>query len=178
MMADVMRYHGLGTPMLSYVEDIERKLNDQPFLSLGEVKQNISASASGFYWIYSTLSLESLKTATSPTNPRHVDVADLSKSHEALKHVIQPSSHCWWCIYNGKGKRLKDRIVAEFTDTQGKTGKLALLRCFQEGDFRIKYVVCSVSASATGVATQYSRLEKHLERAWRLHIGWPILCRA
>lgn len=164
--------------MLSYVEEIERKLTGQPFLSLSEAKQNISASASGFYWIYSNLSLERFKTATAPTNSVHVDFANLSKSHESLKHVIPPSSNDWSCVYNGKGKQLKNRIVAEFTNTQGKTGKLALLRCFQESDFKVKYVVCSESTSATGVATQYSQLEKHLERAWRLHIGWPILCRA
>jgi hypothetical protein len=164
--------------MLLYVEEIEKKLNSQPFLSLREVKQNISSSASGFYWIYSNLPLDRFKTATAPTNPVHVDFAELSKSHEALKHVIPPSNPDCWCVYNGKGKQLKDRIVAEFTNTRGKTGKLALLRHFQECDFKIKYVVCGDSTSTTGVATQYSQLEKHLERAWRLHIGWPVLCRA
>lgn len=164
--------------MLSYVEEIEQKLNSQPFLSLSDVKLRVSASASGFYWIYSNLPLARFKTATAPTNPVHVDFAELSKSHEALKHVIPPSNLDWRCIYNGKGKQLKNRIVAEFTNTQAKTGKLALLRCFQESDFKIKCVVCSDSTSATGVATQYSQLEKHLECAWRLHIGWPILCRA
>lgn len=164
--------------MLLYVNEIEEKLNGQPFLSLSEVKQNISSSASGFYWIYSSLPIDRFKAATNPTNSVHVDFAELSKSHEALKHVIQPSNHDYWCIYNGKGKQLKNRIVAEFTNTPGKTGKLALLRCFQESDFKIKYVVCGDSTSSTGVAAQYSQLERHLERAWRLHIGWPVLCRA
>ena len=164
--------------ILLHVNGIEEKLNSQPFLSLSEVKQNISSSVSGFYWIYTNLRIDRFRTATSPTNPVHVDFAELSKSHEALKHVIQPSNHDYWCVYNGKGRQLKNRIVAEFTNTQGKTGKLALLRCFQESDFKIKYVVCGDSTSATGVATQYSQLEKQLERAWRLHIGWPLLCRA
>ncbi len=164
--------------MLSHVEEIEQKLNSQPFLSLSEIKQNVSSSASGFYWIYSNLSVDIFKAAAAPKNSVHVDFAELAKSHEALKHVISPSNTDCWCIYNGKGKQLKNRIVAEFTNTESKTGKLALLRCFKESDFKIKYVVCGDGASAVGVASHYSQLEKHLERAWRLHIGWPVLCRA
>lgn len=169
---------GIEAPMLSYIEEIEQKLNSQPFLSLSDIKKNVSSTASGFYWIYSNLPVDRFKTATAPTNSVHVDFSELARLHEALKHVISPSNPDCWCIYNGKGKQLKNRIVAEFTNTQGKTGKLALLRCFQESDFKIKYVVCGDSTSAIGVATQYSQLEKHLERAWRLHIGWPVLCRA
>lgn len=127
--------------MLLYVEEIEQKLNSQPFLSLSEIKQNVSSSASGFYWIYSNLPVDRFRTATTPTNPVHVDFAELAKSHEALKHVIPPSNTDCWCIYNGKGKQLKNRIVAEFTNTQGETGKLALLRCFEESDFKIKYEI-------------------------------------
>lgn len=173
-----MRHSEEEASMILNVNEIEKKLNSQAFLSLGDVKKNVSPSASGFYWIYSNLPIDSFKTALRPTNAVHVDFMDLSKSHEGLKHVIKPSPPDYWCIYNGKGKQLKNRIVAEFTDTPGKTGKLALLRCFQESDFKIKYVVCGDSTSATGVSAQYSQLERHLERAWRLHIGWPVLCRA
>lgn len=164
--------------MLLYVNEIEQKINSQPFLSLNEVKQNLRSSASGFYWIYSSLPIARFKSAPPPTNAAHVNFAELSKSHDALNHVIQPCYPDYWCIYNGKGKQLKNRIVAEFSDTPAKTGKLALLRCFQESDFKIKYVVCCDGTSATGVAAPYSELERHLERAWRLHIGWPVLCRA
>lgn len=164
--------------MLLYVNEIEQKINSQPFLSLYEVKQNLNSNAAGFYWIYSKLPIESFKTATTPANAAHVDFAKLSKLHDALTHVIQPCNPDYWCIYNGKGKQLKNRIVAEFTNTPGKTGKLALLRCFQESDFKIKYVVCGDCTSATEISALYSDLEKHLERAWRLHIGWPMLCRA
>lgn len=164
--------------MLSHVEEINRKLESQPFLSLSEAKENIEQDASGFYWIYSDLPLDEFKRTAPPKNKAHINFAELSKSHEALKHVIRCSNQEWWCIYNGKGKQLKNRIAAEFTNTQGETGKLALFRCFQEKNFKIKYVVCGSTALDVGVAAQYSELEKYLERAWRLHIGWPVLCRA
>lgn len=164
--------------MLCYVNEIEKKINSQPFLSLSEVRQNLNSSASGFYWIYTNLPIERFRNATTPTNAAYVDFAELSKSHDALKHIIRPSNSDCWCVYNGKGKQLRNRIVAEFTNTSGKTGTLALFRCFQECDFKIKYVVCGDDTSAIGVAAQYSQLERHLERVWRLHIGWPVLCRA
>lgn len=124
---NVIRHPEIEAPMLLHVEEIEQKLNRQPFLSLGEIKQDVSSNASGFYWIYSNLPIDRFKTARASTNSVHVDFAELAKSHEALKYVIPPSNPDCWCIYNGKGKQLKNRIVAEFTNTQGKTGKLALL---------------------------------------------------
>ncbi len=164
--------------MLSYIKVIEAKLESQPLLSLSEVKNEVGASVSGFYWIYSNLPMEEFKKAAKPKNPVHVDFMELSEVHAELKHVISPVESNYWCIYNGKGKQLRHRIVAEFTDTKGKTGKLALLRCFKEENFRIKYVVCGDEKNAKGIATQYADLERNLERVWRLQLGWPVLCRA
>lgn len=160
--------------MLLNVTEIEEKLENQPLLSLSEIKQEVSTSASGFYWIYSNLSLDKFKNATDPTNQVHVNFCYLSKIHAELKHVISPIQSDYWCIYNGKGKQLKNRIVAEFTNTAGKTGKLALLRCFKEDDFKIKYIACETTNNIKGIATKYA----DLERAWRLQFGWPMLCRA
>ena len=175
---NVMQHNHEEALMLLQVDEIDANLDSQPYLSLSEAKNNIASKASGFYWIYTKLPIERFKTATVPSNPVHVDFKDLSTLHAGLKHVIESSTSDYWCIYNGKGKQLKNRIVAEFTDTPGKTGKLALLRCFNESDFKIKYVVCGDITSVNGISAQYSQLEKHLERAWRLHVGWPVLCRA
>jgi hypothetical protein len=165
-------------PMLLDVEQFEKKLYNQSFVSLSDIGSKISADASGFYWIYSTLSFDKFKNAVAPKNSAHVNFAELAKLHEGLKHVIPPSDTEPWCIYNGKGKKLRNRILAEFTNTKGKTGKLALRRCFEDSDFKIKYVVCDDTSPNTGVLEPYSHFEKHFERAWRLHVGWPFLCRA
>jgi hypothetical protein len=82
--------------MILHVDEIEAKLKSQPYLSLSEIKKNVSAEASGFYWVYSNLPIESFKTTTAPTNAAHVNfmalIVDLSKSHEGLKHAIKPSN--------------------------------------------------------------------------------------
>jgi hypothetical protein len=36
--------------MILHVDEIEAKLKSQPYLSLSEIKKNVSAEASGFYW--------------------------------------------------------------------------------------------------------------------------------
>lgn len=163
--------------MLTIVNQIEGKLRDQPFLSLNEVRRNINKNLSGFYWIYTNLPINELKNASNPANNAHVDIRGLAVMHEGINNIINQIDDNLWCIYNGKGKRLRDRIVAEFTNTSGKTGKLAILRCFDEQSFKVKYVSCGVSSSITQITMPYLQLEKHLERLWRLHIGWPILCK-
>jgi hypothetical protein len=89
--------------MILHVDEIEAKLKSQPYLSLSEIKKNVSAEVSGFYWVYSNLPIESFKTATAHTNAAHVNFMALSKSHEGLKHAIQPSNTDYWCICNEKG---------------------------------------------------------------------------
>ena len=101
----------------------------------------------------------------------------MAKIHKELGKVISQSNSEYWCIYNGKGKQLKNRLVAEFTNTPGNTGKLALLRCFNEDDFRIKYIVCQNDNCAYGINMKYEELQRDLERVWRLNFGWPFLCR-
>lgn len=164
--------------MLTHIKNINAKLNTQPYISLADVKENIAPAASGFYWIYTKLPIERFKSAKPPSNPVHVDFSALAKTHGDLKYVIRQQEAEYWCIYNGKGKQLKNRIVAEFTDTEGETGKLALFRCFSEHDFKVKYIECSHVDCESSTTSKYSELQKHLERVWRLNYGWPILCRA
>jgi hypothetical protein len=162
--------------LIRIVNKIEKKLRFQPFLSLDEVKNNINHELSGFYWIYTNLTIQAFKSAPIPTNKAHIDFSDLVNSNEGLRSVIKANENGFWCIYNGKGKQLKSRIVAEFTNTSGKTGKLALLRCFNEDNLKVKYVSCGSIATITKIALPYQQLEKHLERVWRIHVGWPVLC--
>ncbi|MBY6213024.1 hypothetical protein KUV95_15840 [Microbulbifer agarilyticus] len=160
--------------MKNIAEQANNIINSQAFHSLQSVKNNLSDSSSGFYWIYTKLKISDLKLSTSPTNQAHVKINDLATIHENLPNVIPESNLDYWCIYNGKGKNLKNRINAEFSNTSGCTGTLALKRCFQESDFNIKFVeCCSGNFNHT-----YQDIEAHLERVWRLSFGWPILCRA
>jgi len=101
----------------------------------------------------------------------------MAEVHENLKCILPESEQNYWCIYNGKGKNLKNRLSQEFSKKGEGTGKLALTRCFEEDKFRVKYIICEHDDSNYGILDSYAMLEKDLERTWRLHYGWPFLCR-
>ena len=163
--------------MKSVIEEIDKKLQSQELVSLAKAKSNIANSDSGFYWIYTQQSLKKFAECDPPTNPVHIDFSLMAKIHTGLESIITESDNDYWCIYNGKGNKLEQRISAGFTNTAGATGKLALLRCFAEDDFRIKYIICQNSSQKHGITESYSELQRDLERVWRLHYGWPFLCR-
>jgi len=149
-------------------------LASQDYSTLQQMKGSLRNNESGFYWIYTNLSIEALKNSQSPTNAAHVKINELARIHENLTNIHIQNGSDFWCIYNGKGMQLKTRINAEFSDTAGPTGTLALTRCFNENDFRVKYVSCG----NPDFNYEYNQIEAHFERAWRLDFGWPILCRA
>lgn len=163
--------------MKKLIELVDKKLQAQGFVTLQVAKDEISILSSGFYWIYTKLPLNKFSNARPPSNSVHIDFSQMARLHKGLNSVIIHHNKNYWCIYNGKGKQLKTRLAAGFTNTNGATGKLALMRCFKEDDFRIKYIICQSNNSDHGIIEQYNDVQRDLERVWRLHYGWPFLCR-
>lgn len=163
--------------MLNKIEEINSLLNKQNYRTLQEAKSEISRKASGFYWIYTKLPITQFIHAPKPSNPVHVDFSLMASTHQGLKSIIEQIDSEHWCIYNGKGTNLKDRMSAAFTNTNGETGKLALARIFNEDDFRVKFIVCDSNNADHGVSDSFDCLQRDLERVWRLNYGWPLLCR-
>lgn len=108
--------------MKNLIERVDEKLKSQSYINLEMAKNEISNSASGFYWIYTKLPMSRFSAAPSPSNRAHTDFSLLATIHNGLVSVISQSNKEHWCIYNGKGKQLKARMAAEFTNTKGKTG--------------------------------------------------------
>lgn len=159
------------------LKQIEYILARQKLLELKEIGNEIPTNTSGFYWIYTNLKINDFLTAADPTNNAHVNFRQLSNANHGLKYTISQHNDEYWCIYNGKGKILKKRIAAEFSNTNSPTGTLALKRCFTEADFRVKYVMAGKPNSCNGIITEYPCLQRDIERVWRLNNGWPLLCR-
>lgn len=163
--------------MKDEVYKVEQLLNDQNLISLEDAKERILPRHCGFYWIYTKLKLDDFLNASEPKpNTRHINIPQLSNVHKGLKHINVQNEDDYWCIYNGKAKKLKDRIVAQFTLTGEKIGKLALNQYFNSTDFKIKYIVCVTDDIENGIKIPYEELEKDFERSWRLNNKWPMLC--
>lgn len=166
-----------GDVVLNRIEQINALLNQQNYLTLQDAKSEIPRKASGFYWIYTKIPITQFIHSPKPSNPVHVNFSLMASTHQGLKSIIEQSGSDYWCIYNGKGTNLKDRMSAAFTNTNGETGKLALTRVFKEDDFRVKFIVCDSDITAHGVSYSFDSLQRDLERVWRLNYGWPLLCR-
>ena len=173
--------------MNTLLKEIEKKLDCQSLISLEQAKKEIDEKWSGFYWIYTNKTLADFLKSSTPMNPNHVNLRYRSTIHRNLNHVIyKKENEEYWCIYNGKGVSLKNRLRDEFTanvfTTRGKkkgefteTRTLALTRCFNEKDFKVKYIACDTN-NLKGITAVYECLENDLERIWRLNNGWPIFC--
>ncbi|PSV29854.1 hypothetical protein C9J44_21205 [Photobacterium sp. GB-27] len=163
--------------MRDKIVEINKLLDTQKHYTLQEAKAEIPTKASGFYWIYTKLSLACFIKAPAPINPAHIDLSLMASVHRDLEWVIKQRNSDYWCIYNGKGTDLKGRMFAGFTNTDGQTGKLALTRCFKESDFRVKFIVCNSKNPNYGIDCSFAELQRDLERVWRLNFGWPLLSR-
>lgn len=163
--------------MLNKIEKINSLLNQQNYSTLQDAKSEIPQEASGFYWIYTKIPITQFIQSPIPSNPVQVNFSLMASTHQGLKSIIKQNGSDYWCIYNGKGTNLKNRMSAAFTNTNGKTGKLALTRVFNEEDFRVKFIVCDSHITAHGVSYSFDSLQRDLERVSRLNYGWPLLCR-
>jgi len=163
--------------VLEKIIDINTLLNNQKYYTLQEAKAEIPSKASGFYWIYTKLSLAQFIDTPTPLNPVHIDLSLMATVHKNLEWIIKQNNSDYWCVYNGKGTDLKARMSAGFTNTDGETGKLALTRCFKECEFRVKFIVCNSNDPNCGVDNSFADLQRNLERVWRLNFGWPLLSR-
>lgn len=157
--------------------EVEIKVNNQKLHTLGEMKKIVSNKDSGFYWIYTKIPAQKFLDCSAPDNLVHIDFSELAKVNLPFEWTIKQFDDDYWCVYNGKGKALRDRLSAAFTNTQGATGKLALERCFEVDEFRVKFIICDSSDEQYGIRWAYAGIERDLERVWRLNNGWPFLCR-
>ena len=55
--------------MKNLIERVDEKLKSQSYINLEMAKNEISSSASGFYWIYTKLPLCTFSAASTPSNP-------------------------------------------------------------------------------------------------------------
>lgn len=152
-------------------------VNDRLKLSNGPpTKEN------GLYWIYTTYTDDEL-LASSPSQKRSsVAFASVLAQHSQLSYVCNRQVNGFRLVYNGIGGLgpkghggLRERILGEFRGGEG-TGSLAI------NDSSIndltKWKISHVLWSEINFdqAREYSKFAEIIERLWRIHYGWPVLC--
>jgi hypothetical protein len=138
--------------------------------------------ADGLYWIYTTYSDAELLTATASNKRNSVSFGSLVARHAELTHLCDHKVGAFRVVYNGIGGLgpkgyggLRERILGEFRGGNG-TGSLAIRDSSLNdlGKWRYSYVLWSEIEFPQ--PHEYASFSESIERLWRIHYGWPILC--
>jgi hypothetical protein len=137
----------------------------------------------GFYWIYTSYTLEELVQCNPSYQQGAVQIPLVAAIHGRLAKTCRIEVDGFRVVYNGIGgvgpKRsggLRERICGEFTGGQG-TGSLGVLRSSLNDltKWRFSYVLWEELSLDTPLP--YAKANAiPLERGWRLQYGWPLLC--
>jgi hypothetical protein len=132
----------------------------------------------GLYWIYTSYTEDELSRAVRCQKVGSVDFSAMVDRHRSLSNVCTLEVDGFRLVYNGiggGGGGLRERILSEFRGGQG-TGALAI-RDSSLGDlsrWRVSHVLWSEISFAAH--HEYGSFAEVLERLWRIHYGWPLLC--
>jgi hypothetical protein len=138
---------------------------------------------SGLYWIYTTYTDEDFLAASPSLKTKSVNFHNLIKRHFGLKNICQKKVDGFRLVYNGIGGTgqkgyggLRERILEEFRGGE-KTGSLAIMDSSVNdlNKWGVSYILWS-EIKFEGGSPDYRTFSEGLERLWRIHFGWPLLC--
>jgi hypothetical protein len=141
-----------------------------------DTKQN------GLYWIYTRHTNDELLNSAPSTKRASVDFKRMATMHTSLTNVCQRAVGEFRLVYNGIGGLgprghggLRERILGEFRGGEG-TGSLAIRgsSLHELDNWRYSYVLWSEVPFVH--QHSYAEFAEPIERLWRIHYGWPVLC--
>lgn len=140
----------------------------------------IPTNDSGFYWIYTSYSIKEINNCSPCSKPKSVIISEIATQHYQLNNVCKIEIDGFLLVYNGIGGKIKngglrERVLQEFRGGNG-TGSLSIKNCSINDllKWRISYVLWSEINSLSNF--DYNKDAEKIERLWRIHYGWPILC--
>ena len=141
-----------------------------------------STKANGLYWIYTTYSDAELLAATASKKTNSVNFSSLVARHAELTHICNHTVGEFRVVYNGIGGLgpkghggLRERILGEFRGGNG-TGSFAIKDSSLNDLRKWRYSYVLWSEIEFTQTHEYARFSESIERLWRIHYGWPILC--
>lgn len=136
----------------------------------------------GLYWIYTRHTDEELLGSTPSPKRASVNFQHLAKRHASLGNTCRRNVGDFRVVYNGIGGLgpkghggLRERILGEFRGGEG-TGSLAITGSSlgELQNWKYSYVLWSEIEFLE--SHDYSSFAESIERLWRIHYGWPLLC--
>jgi len=136
----------------------------------------------GLYWIYTSYTEEDILTSRPSAKAGSIDLSAMVRRHSALSNICKVSIEGFRLVYNGIGGigpkghgGLRERILGEYRGGDG-TGSLAINDSSLNdlARWRVSYVLWNEVGFAS--PHEYQAFSETIERLWRIHYGWPILC--
>jgi len=153
--------------------------------------QGPDAGRSGIYFFYTSYSMTELSLGMKAPTRSAVPIPMLAEKFGSLDRLHQPDAEGFHLVYNGIGGcrgpkyDLRSRILQEISCTAERTGSLCIRQTVGLDDlsrWRYAYVTLADSAADLREADvqlpwNFAEHGKNVEVGWRLHYGWPLLCR-
>lgn len=146
---------------------------------------SLPTGVNGLYWLYTSYSIEEIKSCTPSSQSKAINIPRLASLHEGLSSICKIKHADFSLVYNGVGGvgpkgsgGLRERVLQEFNGGQG-TGSLAILKSSLNdlSRWRISYAIMCNPKQAPEVDACYIEHGTDFERIWRIEHGWPLLCR-
>jgi len=131
----------------------------------------------GLYWLYTSYSNDEFLSSTNHPKKGSVPFKELIEQHSQFNNVCSISVCGYRLVYNGVTVDLRDRIRQEINGG-ASPGPLAI-RLSSLNDlskWRVSFVLWTDIDFDS--PHEYRKYSKVIERLWRIHYGWPILCRS
>lgn len=137
---------------------------------------------SGLYWIYTNYTNDELLHSNCCEQHGSINIANLVSRHTDLSNVCTINVDGFKTVYNGIGGTgdrgrggLRERIQAEFRGGAG-TGSLAINKSSLNDLNKWRYSFVLWSEIEFLLSYDYTNNSEIIERLWRIHYGWPMLC--
>lgn len=181
---------------LELVEQIEQ-IQRGRIQTIGTAPNNGSAlvelpagGRSGFYFFYTSYTLAELQAGRKAPTSAAVPIDDLARKFGRLGRTFSPADDGFTLVYNGIGGHhggsynLRRRILQEISCQAERTGSLCIRQTTWNDLSRWRYSYVTMTGSTDDGAEvdlpipwNFGSHAKDIETAWRLHYGWPLLCR-
>jgi hypothetical protein len=147
----------------------------------------LPTGVNGLYWFWTSYNNFDLENTTRPTNLNsEINISQITKERKGLNHICSQEFQNYRLVYNGKAGGqsdtycLRKRILQEITGQSG-TGSISIRNSSLDDltKWRISFVNFNDPEFIRGTNNQLNYLDhaEKFEVLWRLHYGWPILCR-
>jgi hypothetical protein len=143
----------------------------------------------GLYFLYTSYSLTDLQQSSVASTTKAVPISDLANKYSDLNSVLKHENDNFCLVYNGIGGGVTDkyglrsRILKEISCTSDATGSLCIRQSSLHdlSKWRYSYVTLKQNVADTtetdiDLPWNYEEHSQKLEKLWRLHYGFPLLC--